>query len=91
MELGWFKWFGQAIVHARSEAAFARTDRCIAGQRHDRDFALRAGQLGSCPGAWCSWRRGTAFTGKGRAGQLAIAGRLTVGSSLKGAMVSSVM
>jgi transposase len=40
---------------------------------------------------WCSWRRGTAFAGKGRAGQLAIAGRLTVGSSLNGAMVSSVM
>src|SRR5437899_10504052 len=46
---------------------------------------------GSCPVAWCSWRWETAFTGKSRAGQLAIAGRLTVGSSLNGAMVSSVM
>lgn len=45
----------------------------------------------SCPLAWCNWRRVTAFTGEGRAGQLAIAGRLTVGSSLNGAMVSSVM
>ena len=33
----------------------------------------------------------TAFTGMGRIGQLAIAGRLTVGSPLNGAMVSSVM
>ena len=45
----------------------------------------------SCPLAWCNWRWGTAFAGKGRADQLAIAGRLTVGSSLNGAMVSSVM
>lgn len=48
-------------------------------------------QVGSCPRQWCNWRRGTAFAGKGRTGQLAIAGRLTVGSSLNGAMVSSVM
>src|SRR4051794_10306500 len=26
----------------------------------------------SCPLAWCSWRRGTAFAGESRAGQLAI-------------------
>ena len=45
----------------------------------------------SCPLPWCSWRRVTAFAGESRAGQLAIAGRLTVGSSLNGAMVSSVM
>ena len=45
----------------------------------------------SCPPAWCSWRWGTAFSGESRAGQLAIAGRLTVGLSLNGAMVSSVM
>jgi hypothetical protein len=44
----------------------------------------------SCPRAWCSWCV-TCFTGRSRVGQLAIAGRLTVGSSLKGAMVSSVM
>jgi hypothetical protein len=40
---------------------------------------------------WCNWRWVTAFTGIGRAGQLAIAGRLTVGSSLNGAMVARVM
>jgi hypothetical protein len=45
----------------------------------------------SCPGKWCNWRWVTAFTGVGRAGQLAIAGRLTAGSSLNGAMVSRVM
>ena len=33
----------------------------------------------------------TTFAGAGRTGQLAIAGMLTVGSSLNGAMVSSVM
>jgi hypothetical protein len=45
----------------------------------------------SRPRVWCNWRRVTAFTGNGRADQLAIAGRLTVGSSLNGAMVFSVM
>jgi hypothetical protein len=45
----------------------------------------------SCPVAWCSWRWVTAFAGESRIGQLAIAGRLTAGSSLNGAMVSSVM
>jgi hypothetical protein len=51
----------------------------------------RAAPAGSCPLAWCSWRRVTSFAGQGRADQLAIAGRQTVGSSLNGAMVSSVM
>jgi hypothetical protein len=37
------------------------------------------------------WRWGVAFAGKSRAGQLGIAGRLTAGSSLYGAIVSSVM
>ena len=46
---------------------------------------------GSCPVEWCSWRRVTAMTGMGRTGQPAIAGRLTAGSSLKGAIVSRVM
>jgi hypothetical protein len=45
----------------------------------------------SCPMAWCSWGRSPRYTGVGRIGQLAIAGRLTAGSSLSGAMVSSVM
>ena len=59
-------------------------------QNQSENSAL-VGPAGSCPRAWCNWRRVTAFTGQGRAGQLAIAGRLTVGSSLNGAMVSSVM
>jgi hypothetical protein len=45
----------------------------------------------SCPVAWCSWRWITAFAGESRAGQLAIAVRLTLGSSLNGAIVSRVM
>src|SRR3954469_1863550 len=49
------------------------------------------GNVGSCPVAWCSRGRSPRFTGVGRIGQLAIAGRLTAGSSLSGAMVSSVM
>lgn len=48
-------------------------------------------RTGSRPLAWCSWRRVTAFTGRSRVDQPAIAGRLTMGSSLNGAMVSSVM
>ena len=69
--------------------------RCLCGLSAplmglNRSFkGLRRGR--SCPPAWCNWRWGTAFAGKSRAGQLAIAGRLTVGSSLNGAMVSSVM
>ena len=48
--------------------------------------------VGSCPLAWCNWRRVTAIAGKAGPGiQPASAGRLTAGSSLKGAMVSSVM
>ena len=47
--------------------------------------------FGSCPVAWCSSVRVTAFAGMGRIGQLAIAGKLTAGSSPNGAIVSSVM
>ena len=43
---------------------------------------------GSCPVAWC---RSSLLSGVGREGQLAKAGRLTMGSSLSGAIVSSVM
>jgi hypothetical protein len=46
---------------------------------------------GSCPRAWCNSRWLTAIAGMGRIGQLAIAGRLTAGSSLNGAIVSSDM
>lgn len=42
------------------------------------------------PLAGCSWRR-TTFAGHCRAGQLTIARRLTVGSSLNGAMVFSLL
>ena len=40
---------------------------------------------------WCSWRRVTAISGMEPGWSAATAGRLTRGSSLKGAMVSSVM
>ena len=46
---------------------------------------------GSCPEEWCNCGEVTAIAGVGRTGQLARAGRLTMGSSLNGAMVSSVM
>jgi transposase len=46
----------------------------------------------SCPRAWCSSGGViTALAGMGRAGQAATAGSPTIGSSLKGAIVSSVM
>jgi hypothetical protein len=45
----------------------------------------------SRPREWCSSWWLTAFADIGRAGQLAIVGRLTAGSSLNGAMVSRVM
>ena len=68
-------------------------------QRADRrpDHETQTGQAadvragGSCPREWCSSWWLTAFAGIGRAGQLAIAGRLTAGSLLNGAMVSRVM
>ena len=71
---------GRADIEAGDDEADVEAEHCH----------LNTGDR-SCPPAWCSWRWGTAFAGKSRAGQLAIAGRLTVGSSLNGAMVSSVM
>jgi hypothetical protein len=54
--------------------------------------SLRTRNQGSCPVAWCSWRGVIAtIAGLGRAGQAATAGNPTTGSSLSGAMVSSVM
>ena len=48
--------------------------------------------VGSCPLAWCKSGGGIALSGGiGRVGQTAAAGRLTMGSSLRGAMVSGVM
>ena len=47
--------------------------------------------IGSCPVAWCSSSSVTTIAGVGRVGQAATAGRLTMGSSLMGAMLSSVM
>src|SRR5262245_26819489 len=49
------------------------------------------GKAGACPWEWCNSRWETAITGMGRMGQPAVVGRLRVGSSLKGAIVSSVM
>jgi hypothetical protein len=43
------------------------------------------------PVASCNWRRVIAIIGMGRVDHPARAGRLTMGSSLKGAMVSTVM
>ena len=53
---------------------------------------LRGGQAqaGSCPWEWCRLAVENRDHRHGRAGQLAIAGRLTAGSSLNGAMVSRV-
>ena len=62
------------------------TNRISASRLHSMSHILRV----PVP-FFFGWRRVTAFAGKSRAGQLAIAGRLTVGSSLNGAMVSSVM
>jgi putative transposase len=60
-------------------------------QRRFDDFrAIYNDQPRSCPGAWCSlaW---AAVSRLSRVGQAATAGRMTMGLSLIGAMVSSVM
>lgn len=50
------------------------------------------GRMGSCPIAWCKSGGVIALCGRvGRFDQAATAGSLTMGSSLNGAMVSSVM
>ncbi len=47
---------------------------------------------GSCPRAWCSWiEADTGISGFGRNVQAVTADSLTIGSSLKGAIVASVM
>jgi hypothetical protein len=52
----------------------------------------KVAQRGSCPLAWCSFGGViTALAGMGRVGQAATAGSPTMGSSLRGAIVSSVM
>ena len=45
----------------------------------------------SCPEAWCNWRVLASMLGWAGTHQFAMAGRLMMGSSLMGAMVSSVM
>ncbi|RYY11268.1 MAG: hypothetical protein EON55_14640, partial [Alphaproteobacteria bacterium] len=45
----------------------------------------------SCPTAWCSFLEATTMTGLGREDQAARVGRLSMGSSPIGAMLSSVM
>ena len=62
---------------------------CVAG--FDPAVSCFQGSRGSRPREWCSSWWLTAFADIGRAGQLAIVGRLTAGSSLNGAMVSRVM
>jgi len=47
--------------------------------------------VGSCPTEWCSWPRCHSGLGQGRFGQACATGSMTVGSSPRGAMVSSVM
>jgi hypothetical protein len=56
-----------------------------------RHLNSRHERIGSCPWKWCSAVESTETAGMSRASQLAIAGRLTAGSSRMGAMVSSVM
>jgi site-specific DNA-methyltransferase (adenine-specific) len=60
-----------------------------------RALAFRANQAAaterSCPDAWCSFWMATTIAGQGRACQVATAGNPTIGLSLMGAMVSSVM
>jgi hypothetical protein len=52
----------------------------------DEPFKLRI-----VSGAWCSWRGLASMLGRAGTHQLAVAGRLKMGSSLIGAMVSRVM
>ena len=54
-------------------------------------FDVADGSVGSCPYAWCSFLMVTTIAGHGRACQVATAGNPTMGLSLMGAMVSSVM
>ena len=57
-----------------------------------RDVTVRIGELRSCPSAWCNWGRASTHIRLGRVGQRAgTAGKLTRGSSLKGATDSSDM
>ena len=61
-------------------------------RRHSRYFRHLQDLPGSCPVAWCSFTGViTVFAGLGRIDQAATAGSPTIGSSLKGAMVSSVI
>ena len=61
------------------------TIRSESARKYVRDY-------GSCPSRWCSLSDVIfAFSGLGRVDQAATAGGPTTGSSLKGAMVSSVM
>jgi hypothetical protein len=57
----------------------------------NRTLTFPNGGAGSCPAAWCSFVMATTIAGRGRAGQVATAGSATMGLSLMGAMVSSVM
>ena len=52
---------------------------------------FQTSMAGSCPTAWCSFLEATTMTGLGREDQAARVGRLSMGSSPIGAMLSSVM
>ena len=54
-------------------------------------IASTLGHAGSCPLAWCSSAAARTLSGKGRVGQMTMAGNPTTGSSLRAAMVSSVI
>jgi hypothetical protein len=68
----------------------ACAQECIEFSKRLTKMETRA--AGSCPKAWCKSGGGIALSGGlGRLRQAATAGSPTIGSSLNGAMVSSVM
>jgi len=72
--------------------AFRRTFDAFRERLPDRQACRITVDLRSCPTAWCRFGGVvTAFAGMDRAGQAATAGNPTIGSSLKGAIVSSDM
>ena len=81
----------EMIGFAAERAKSARNGAMLELPWRDRRACCVTLRNGSCPLGWCSLVLVTTVTGLGRIGQLAIAGRLTAGSSLKGAIVSSVM
>src|SRR5512133_216007 len=87
--------FRQFVLLCRKLDLFGRELLAVDGTRlkavnsTDRNFT-REKLVRSCPRTWCSSAWSPCSPALGRNGQSAGAGRLTVGSSLKGAMVSRV-